>query len=91
MSKRAEERAMEVYPVLFSERDGYPSPMPDRRNAFVKGYEQAEKDLALTWEDIQKITDIHRDVLFENPKRIMFSKENYEDTLVRFNKLREGK
>ena len=52
MSKRAEEKAMEVYPVLFSERNGYPSPMPDRRNAFVKGYELAEKDLG--WHSVDE-------------------------------------
>lgn len=52
MSKRAEEKAMEVYPVLFSERNGYPSPMPDRRRAFIKGYEQAEKDLG--WHSVDE-------------------------------------
>ena len=25
---------------------------------FVKGYEQAEKDLALTWEDVKRIVEI---------------------------------
>lgn len=43
---------MEVYPVLFSERNGYPSPMPDRRRAFIKGYEQAEKDLG--WHSVDE-------------------------------------
>ena len=42
---RAEEKAFEAYPVLFSERTGNQSPFPDRREAFQKGYEQAEKDL----------------------------------------------
>ena len=28
------------------------------RGAVVKGYEQAEKDLELTWQDIQRILDI---------------------------------
>ena len=59
------------------------------REIFVQGYEQAEKDLALTSEDIEKIVDIHRDVLYDNPKRIMGAKENYEDTLRKFNEWRE--
>ena len=41
---RAEEKAFEAYPVLFSERTGNKSPFPDRREAFQKGYEQAEAD-----------------------------------------------
>lgn len=78
MSKRAEEAALKAYPYDYPEREGY-----------KKGYEQAEKDLALTWEDIEKITDIHRNVLYDNPKRIMGAKENYEDTLKKFNEWRE--
>ena len=92
MSKRAEERGLEAVPPRWRKtKDGkgrVDSALPVRK-FYIRAYEHAEKDLALTWEDIQRITDIHRDVLFENPKRIMFSKENYEDTLVRFNKLRE--
>lgn len=42
---RAEEKAFEAYPVLFSERTGKQSPFPDRREAFQKGYEQAEADV----------------------------------------------
>lgn len=102
MSKRAEEKALEAYPVkmtplvyqdLIDQFGGkteidvntYP------RCLFQESYEQAEKDLALTWEDIEKITDIHRDVLYNNPKRIMGAKENYEDTLKKFNEWREKK
>ena len=43
--KKAEEAALKTYPVLFSERNGYESQMPDRRNAFQLGYERAEGDL----------------------------------------------
>lgn len=102
MSKRAEEKALEAYPVkmtplvyqdLIDQFGGkteidvntYP------RCLFQEGYELAEKDLALTWEDIEKIVDIHRDVLYDNPKRIMGAKENYEDTLRKFNEWREKK
>lgn len=54
MSKKAEERALECYPVyeFFSKdinrRD---------RNIFLQGYEQAEKELKLTWEDMKAIKE----------------------------------
>ena len=44
MSKRAKEMALRVFPVLFSERNGLDYTFQDRRNAFEKAYEQAEKD-----------------------------------------------
>ena len=44
---RAEERALEAYPYDYPERTG-----------FRQGYEQAEKDLALTVEYIKAILDI---------------------------------
>ena len=92
MSKRAEEAALKTYPELLS--GSYFGPLPVDlnkvcREKYQEGYEQAEKNLALTWEDIEKITDIHRNVLYDNPKRIMGAKENYEDTLRKFNKWRE--
>jgi hypothetical protein len=86
MSKRAEQKALEAYPVLFSERDGYPSPMPDRRNAFVKGYEQAEKDLALTWEDIRAIDELL--TLVYDPDN---EKDYYTRVLEEFNKRMQEK
>lgn len=45
MSKRAKEMALKTYPVLFSERHGLDNTFKDRRLAFEKGYEQAEKGL----------------------------------------------
>jgi len=44
---RAEQRALEAYPYDYPERTG-----------FRQGYEQAEKDLALTVEDIKTILDL---------------------------------
>ena len=54
MSK-AEDRALEEYPIESHEMydDLY-----KQRNAYIKGYHQAEKDLKLTWEDISKILSI---------------------------------
>ena len=47
---------MEAYPVISN------GPFTDillkERNAYINGYIQAEKDLALTWEDIDKIMQI---------------------------------
>lgn len=45
MSK-ARDKALEAFPISFSGRTGYKSAnLPnERRNAFEKGYEQAEKD-----------------------------------------------
>ena len=45
MSK-AENKALEAYPVLFSERHGYDDTFKDRRESYIKGYQQAEKDVA---------------------------------------------
>lgn len=44
MSK-AEEKALEAYPVLFSERNGYDNTFKDRIESYIKGYRQAEKDI----------------------------------------------
>ncbi len=54
MSKRAEERALEAYPDYPTMDGGYVTQRKTRK-VFIQGYEQAEKDLALTWEDIKEI------------------------------------
>ena len=95
---RAEQRALDAYPVnmtplnyqdLIEQFGGkteidvntYP------RNLFLQGYEQAEKDLALTWEDMAKIDAIILDV--NNEFAVDYSKEIdrqkfYEEVLKRF-------
>lgn len=85
MSK-AEERALEKFPILFSERMGYDkiNLQQERRNAYEKGYHQAEKDLELTYDDICEIMEIREDVLE------MDSYENlYEEILKRFKERKE--
>ena len=44
---RAAKKALEKFPILFGERMGYDKTnlQQERRNAFEKGYHQAEKDL----------------------------------------------
>jgi hypothetical protein len=92
---RAEERALEAYPT----QDMYSSLLDGsnrlKREVFINGYEQAEKDLALTWEDIKKISRIldimvDDDLKGEIPKE-WGEEEYYEEVLRRFNKVNEEK
>ena len=102
MSKRAETAALEAYPVemitlhyqdlieLFKRTEIDNNKYP--RSLFQEGYEQAEKDLTLTWEDMAKIDAIIMDV--NNEFAIDISKEIsrqkfYETVLKRFNELKE--
>ncbi len=54
------------------------------------GYKQAEKDLALTWEDIRKIVVLFSEVSFEcfDTKS---ANEMCEETLTRFKQYKEAK
>ena len=54
-------------------------------DAFLDGYHQAEKDLALTWEDMRKIHEICEDVWEPN---VEDEKPIYEEVLRRFNEQR---
>ena len=103
---RAEERALEVYPKMsrISEPHGvipadYESHYlgdanAEKREGFIEGYHQAEKDLELTWEDIEKITDIWDDL---HEDEAVYSKtgydtpEFYQEILKRFKDFKEGK
>ena len=88
MSK-AEERALEKYPKKIewvgNQWDGAPFDVNSKsRFAYKQGYEQAEEDLELGWEDISDIIEIHEDV-FE-----MESCENiYMEVLKRFKEREE--
>jgi len=50
---KAEEKIQKWYPTYPTLAEEY---------AFIDGYEQAEKDLELTWEDIAVITDVWYDL-----------------------------
>ena len=83
---KAAKKALEKFPILFSERMGYDKTnlQQERRNAYEKGYQQAEKDLELTYDDICEIMEIREDVLE------MDSYENlYEEILKRFKERKE--
>ena len=62
---------------------------------FIEGYEQAEKDLELTWEDIQKIDVLIYAVLDEEKYKRYYTQDRdgdfYEEVLKRFNKEKKEK
>jgi hypothetical protein len=88
---KARQKALERFPILFGERTGCDKTnlQQERRNAYEKGYHQAEKDLALTCEDIEKIHTFLYAI--KNNKQGVFtftrlSDEQYQEVLNRFNK-----
>lgn len=60
---------------------------------FLAGYKQAEKDLALTWEDVQLLDFYAMECQVEESKGRKFnsSQEFFEEVLRRFNKAKEEK
>ena len=92
MSKRAEELGYEALPPRWRKsKDG--STMIDSRlpvrKFYIRAYEQAEKDLALTWEDIAEIDALILDT--NNEFAVDYSKEIsrqqfYEEVLRKYNK-----
>ena len=98
MSKKAEEAALKAFPVdmhplnyrdLIEQFGGkteidintYP------RRLFQQGYEQAEEDLALSWEDISDILTIdyllNQEIMLD--EKVMSTQEFYTEVLRRFN------
>ena len=87
---RAESRAWEAYP--------YDSGMKgliceNSRQLFVQGYEAAEKDLALTWEDMREITRIDIEMMDDPEEHPEWMEEQsfYEEVLRRFMQIKEAK
>ena len=85
---KAEDRALEMYPIY----QGLPNAVKDyiaaEQNAYRKGYQQAEKDLALTIEDLELLHTFLYAV--KNNKSGCFtftrlSDEQYQEVLRRFN------
>ena len=73
MSK-AEERALETYPQVPGTVDIYEA----ERDAYTFGYEQAEKDLAMTWEDVKRIVEIADKLCPYTSKDIAEFQENFQ-------------
>lgn len=96
---RAEERALEFYPMKdYNKEPNYihscDSKMLDEvyREVFMIGYEQSEKDLSLTIEDIELLHTFLYAI--KNNKQGMFtftrlSDEQYKEVLRRFKKAKE--
>ena len=101
MSK-AEERALEKYPQKIewvgNQWDGAPFDVnSESRVAYKQGYNQAEKDLELGWEDIKIILDIEIDILCEcnSQEELVIEtypkgEDYYGEILKRFKDLKNG-
>ena len=73
----AEERALEAYPVIMdSVSKGFNFSVEEDinyypRKKFQEGYQAAEKDLELTWQDVWRIGELHEEVkndFCDNPR-----------------------
>ena len=86
MSK-AKERAQATYPAW---RNGIGDEWSSNSAyyGFIEGYHQAEKDLALTWEDINRIEIIIKDVYRDYPHGIEVKQFGME-VLKRFKERKE--
>ena len=60
--------------------------------AFIDGYEQAEKDLKLSWKDIEQILDIINNIIGENFNAndygVPADKEFYQEVLKRYKEMK---
>jgi hypothetical protein len=87
---KAEDLAKELYPdwemTGVSYVDGQEESMVRiQRVAYIKGYQQAEKDLELTWEDIDIINDIVTKMLNDCGDNILYDTKDFcQEVLNRF-------
>ena len=92
MSKKAIERAERAYPSVNG--SGWFGASCFKREVFIEGYEQAEKDLELTWQDIKRIVNIADDMIDldvrdELPERCKTEQGYYEEILKRYKEKKE--
>lgn len=91
MSKRAEERGLEALPPRWRKtKDGkgkVDGALPVRK-FYIRAYEQAEKDLALTPDDIRQIIKINYEIIFQDTTGVKCG-DVAEETLKRFNQWKE--
>lgn len=104
MSKRAEAAALKAYPPTYTTVKRYAKKVQSERvdtrqparSIFQQGYEQAEKDLALTWEDVAILITIYeQEVEAGNISRYEDEgapslKEASEIILRKFNEIRKN-
>ena len=84
---RAEDRALEAYPYnrAYTDNDIEYDGNFCNRLPYIEGYNQAEKDLELTWEDMKLIWNI-TDEMNNMPEE-----EFYQEVLKRFKDFKERK
>ena len=104
MSKSSEEAALKAYPdkvfryKKIGDADGVMTGESVEsqqyiRVHFIEGYEQAEKDLALTWEDVAILITIYEQGVdngdYRRYNEAEWMKEYSQDILRRFNEIRK--
>lgn len=96
MSKKAEEAALKAYPYnrAYTDNDVEYDGNFCNRLPYIEGYEQAEKDLSLTIDDIEEIHILLYAI--KNNKQGVFtftrlSDEQYKKVLRRFKAIKEEK
>lgn len=99
MSKRAEAAARKAYPkeegkVWISAFGTFEfDKTAPERTAYQAGYEQAEKDLALTWEDVAILITIYEQGVdngdYRRYNEAEWMKEYSQDILRKFNEIRK--
>ena len=93
MSKRAEKYAHSTYPPFYE--DGmYRRDNTEIIQVAIKAYEQAEKDLALTIEDMERIHTFLYAIKNNKSGAFTFTRlsdEQYEEAIRRYNEWREKK
>ena len=89
---KAEQAALKTYPHFTAENL---DEVIKVRKFFAKGYTQAEKDLALTWEDIERIEhyceQVNREHNMGTFRGTPYGKSFYKEVARRFNKAKEEK
>ena len=60
-----------------------------RHEAFIYGYCQAEKDLELSWKDMECIIKHYQDIMAEK-SRVSVRVEDYQELLKRFKNMKDG-
>lgn len=92
MSKRSEELALHMYPVfMWYDNNLYCNVDAnlEQRVAYRQGYEQAEQDLKLTWEDVKTIFKIADNYENELNKPKYLTQDYCQEILNRFNEQRK--
>ena len=90
---RVEEKGLEAYPQVWNEEEDYDVNL-EGRIGFIDGYKSAEKDLALTIKDMERIHTFLYAIKNNKQGQFTFTRltdEQYEEAIRRFNEYREKK